>query len=154
MSKARFVAIPLTILVIMALLAVGGWAVHRIGWTQGYASGQLATAGEATPTVPYAPYDLGHLGLFLVVGLVLLLVVGMIGKLLRFWAWGTVAAPWMMAHGTWRMASKRNAERWARHWHRPHGPVPPWYWDWEEPSGEEAQTPESGAETGAAQARS
>jgi hypothetical protein len=64
---------------------------------------------------------------------VILLLLMVVGKFFRMLAWGAFAGPWMMAHhGDWKKGPP--GERWARHWHRRHGPhPPPWAWDWEEP---------------------
>jgi hypothetical protein len=148
MSKIRFLVVPLAVLIIVGLLILGGLAVHRIGWAEGYRMGQLAAGGEEGAV---APYGFDYRGLFLTIGLLLLLLI-VIGKFFRFWAWKTVGGPWMMAGGPWKMASALKGERWARHWHRPHGPVSPWCWGWEEPSEEKAEKAEPDAETGAAEA--
>ena len=147
MSKTRFVVVPVVILIIISLLLVGGWAIHRIGWSQGYATGQLATGGQEGAIGPYAPYGLGYLGLFLTVGLVLLLLLMVIGRIFRLWAWKMVGVPWTMAGGP-------KAEYWARHWHRPHGPMPPWCSGWEKPSEEKTHEAEPDEETGYAEAQS
>jgi len=144
MSKVRFLAVLLAALIIIGLLVLGGLAMHRIGWTEGYKMGQLAAGSEEGATAPYAPYGFGSSGLFVTVGLLFLLLIVM-GKFFRFWAWKMVGGPWMMARGP-------KAARWARHWHRPHGPMPPWCWGWEEPSEEKAEKAEPDAETGAAEA--
>jgi hypothetical protein len=149
MSKTRFLAVPVVTLIVIGLLLVGGWAIHRIGWSQGYATGQLATGGQEAAIGPYAPYGLGYLGLFLMVGLVLLLLLVVIGKLFRFWAWTMVAGPWMMAGGPWKITGKPNEERWAKHWHRRHRPMHPCWWGWEKTS-EEKDEAEPDAQTGAA----
>jgi hypothetical protein len=99
--------------------------------------GQLVAGGQEASTVPYAPYGLSYLGLFLTVGLVLLLLLATIGKLFGFWAWKAIAGPWMMGGGPRRMARARRHKHWARHWHRHHGPMPPW--GWEEPSEKDAE---------------
>jgi len=133
MSKKWFVVRALATLIIISLLILGGFAIHRIGWLQGYRMGQLAASSERSMTVPYS---FGYPGLFLAVGLILLLLV-VIGKFLRLLIWG----PWAMACGP-------KGAHWARHWRRPHGPMPPWCWGWEEPSKEKA---EPDADTGAAE---
>ena len=144
MSKTRFLVVSLAALIIIGLLILGGLAIHRIGWSQGYKMGQLVAGSEEGATVPYGAYGFRYSGLFLTVGLILLLLI-VIGKFFRFWAWKMVGAPWMMAH-------RPEGARWARHWHRPHGPMPPWCWGWEEPSEEKAEEAEPGAETAAAEA--
>jgi hypothetical protein len=145
MSKNWFWVKALAALIIIGLLILGGLAIHRVGWSQGYKLGQLAAGGEKSATVPYAAYGFRYSGLFLTIGLLLLLLI-VVGKIFRFWAWKTIGGPWMMAHGP---QGEYWAKHWARHWHRPHGPMPPWCWDWEEPDEEKAKPD---AETGAAEA--
>ena len=128
------------------LLAVGGMAVYRTGWSQGYMTGQVAVEGdegEIVPTAPpHAPYGFGYperhygfrpffFGAGLVkVGLFFLLLI-VIGKAFRWMAWGG-----MMAGGPWRMGPHHRG-KWGRHDHGHygppphHGPVPPWCWDWD-----------------------
>jgi hypothetical protein len=148
MSKTRFLIVSLAALIIIGMLILGGLAIHRIGWSQGYKVGQLAAGIEEGATVPYGAYGFRYSGLFLTVGLVLLLLI-VVGKFFRFWAWKMAWGPWMMAGGP-------KGERWARpqarHWHRPHGPMPPWCWGWEEPSGEKAARAAPDMETGPAEA--
>jgi hypothetical protein len=141
MAKNWFWVKALAVLIIIGLLILGGLAIHRIGWSQGYKVGQLVAGSEGGATVPYAAYGFRYSGLFVTVGLLLLLLI-VIGKFFRFWAWKMAWGPWMMAHGP-------KGEQWTRHWRRPHGPMPPWCWGWEEPSEEKA---EPDAETGAAEA--
>jgi hypothetical protein len=151
MSKTRFLVVSLTALIIIGLVILGGLAIHRIGWSQGYKVGQLAAGIEEGATVPYGAYGFRYSGLFLTVGLILLLLI-VVGKFFRFWAWKMAWGPWMMAGGPWKMAHRPKGEHWARHWHRPHGPMPPWCWGWEEPSGEKAERAEPDAETSTAEA--
>jgi hypothetical protein len=151
MSKTQFLVVSLAALVIIGLLILGGLAIHRIGWSQGYKVGQLAAGIEEGATVPYGAYGFRYSGLFLTVGLVLLLLI-VVGKFFRFWAWKMAWGPWMMAGGPWKMAHRPKGEHGARHWHRPHGPMPPWCWGWEEPSEEKAEGSESDMETGPAEA--
>jgi len=148
MSKTWFLVRALAGLIVIGLLIVGGWAIYRTGWSQGY----LAAGSEAGAIAPYAPYGFGYPGgpfgarLFFTVGLFILLLV-VIGKCFRFWAWRTAGGPWMMAGGPMD-------RHWARHWHRPHGPVPPWCWGWEKPSDERAEEAGSGAEASDAEGES
>jgi hypothetical protein len=151
MSKVRFLAVLLAALIIIGLLILGGLAIHRIGWSQGYKVGQLAVGIEGGATLPYGPYGFRYSGLFLTIGLILLLLI-VIGKFFRFWAWKMAGGPWMMAGRPWMMAHRPKGEHWARHWHRPHGPMPPWCWGWEEASEEKAERAEPDMETGAAEA--
>jgi hypothetical protein len=151
MSKAKFLVVSLAALIIIGLVILGGLAIHRIGWSQGYKVGQLAAGSEEGAAVPYGPYGFGYSGLFLTIGLLLLLLI-VVGKFFRFWAWKMAWGPWKMARSPWMIAHGLKGERWARHWHRPHGPMPPWCWGWEEPPEGEAEKAEPGAETAAAEA--
>ncbi len=143
MSRTRFLLIPLAAVIILGLLIVGSWAIHRIGWSEGYAVGQLAAEGVEGATAPYAPLGLSRLGLFLTVGLVFFLVLGVMATCFRFWAWRTVSGPWMMHGGLRRIAVGPNGEPWARYWHGHHHPMPPCCWGWERPP-EEAKNGQAG----------
>ena len=137
MLKTRLLLVPLSLLVVIGLLIGGSWAIHRIGWTEGYAVGMGAAAGKVT-AVPYAPTGLSYLGLFLTAGLAFLLLVTVTGKLLGLLAFKTVAGPWMRAHSPLRGPMGPNGERWAKHWHgHPHH-VPPWCWGGEPPAEEKS----------------
>jgi len=159
MSKLWFLVRTVVALVVVGLLIVGGLALYRTGWSQGYVAGQLAAEGEDIATAPYPRYGFGHMGrpfgftpfLFGAGLLFLLLVVA--GQFFRLLAWRKV-----MAGRPWPMAA-----HWGRHWRRfggpmPHGPVPPWCWGWEKPSEETARKTESeagpDADIGAAEAES
>jgi hypothetical protein len=142
MSRTRLVLVPLVLVIIIGLLCGGGWAIHRIGWSDGYLAGVRAAAGEVS-TVPYALTGLSRVALFLTAGLAFLVFVAFVGKLLRLWAFGTIMGPWMMSGGPWKQAPVGpNGEHWAsyrRHFHRH---VPPWWWCWEQPSDEEREAQE------------
>lgn len=136
MSKKWFLWRALAALICVGLLIAGGLAIHYLSWSRGYAAGQLATPGEEGATLPYLPHGFDHSGhpfafmfgaglLFKI--LLLFLLFGVIGKVFRGFAWGMAGGPWLMG-----------AHR-ASHWHRHHGPMPPWCWDWEK-SSEETQT--------------
>ncbi|MDY7075542.1 MAG: hypothetical protein SXV54_01330 [Chloroflexota bacterium] len=138
MSKKWFLVKAMVALVVIVLLATGGYAVYRTGWSQGYAAGQLATKGEEGATIPpgfhpgrpfgFAPHRVSLL-LTVILGLLFL---ALTGKLIRFVIWGAAFHP-MMA-GSWPRHWRRTAR-----WHRMHGPTPPWCWDWDEPCDEEAE---------------
>jgi hypothetical protein len=140
MYRTRSFLAPLVGLIILGLLVMGGFALQRAAWWQGYMMGQLAAGGEA-PGIAYMPYGPNLFGPFLVIGLLVLLVlVG--GFIVRLLAWQGAARAWMKSGGP-------KAEEWARHWHRSHGGhhpfAPPWCWAPEETPEEtdEAQaTPE------------
>jgi hypothetical protein len=148
MSQTRFPWIPLAILILIGLLMLGGFAIYRISWLEGYQMGQLAAAGITDGRVmPYAAYRPGCGGVLLTLGAIFLLLL-IVGKLFRFWTWKTAWGPGGGAGGSER-------ERWVRHWHahRPHGPIPPWCWGWEEPAEEKAEKPETDADAGNAEAK-
>jgi hypothetical protein len=144
-----FLLRALAALIVVGVVIGGGFAIHRISWSQGYRTGQLAAGGEEGAVAPYARYGLGRPGLLLTAG-VLLLVLLAIGRFFRFWAWNMAWGPWMMAGGPWAMARGPRGRHWAArraaHWHRPHGPMPPWCWGWEQPPGEGAQEQENEGE--------
>jgi hypothetical protein len=147
MSQKRFLTVGLAALIIVVcLLVVGGTAIYRGGWSQGYMMGRLAAGGDDGAIAPYALYGYprSHFGLspFLCgAGLFVLLLVVM-GQFFRFRAWK------MVAREGWPKGG-----HWAKHWHRhhgpmPHGPMPPWCWGREEPSEEEAEKTEPNGDTG------
>ena len=154
-----FLLRALAALIVVGLVIGGGFAIHRISWSQGYRMGQLAAGGEEGAFAPFAPYGLGRPGLLLTAGVILLVLI-VVGKFFRFWARHMAWGPWMMAHGPWAMARGSRRRRWAAHraghWHRPHGPMPPWCWGWEQPPEERAQEqenegqPDAGTDGGAA----
>lgn len=144
MSRTRLVLVPLIMVILIGLLIGGGWAVHRIGWSEGYAAGVRAAAGEVT-VVPYAPAGVGRVALFLAAGLAFLVFVAFVGKLLRLWAFGAMMGPWMMSGGPWKNAPVGpNGEYWASHRRHFHRHVPPW-WCWEHPSDEGGEVREDSA---------
>jgi len=157
MSKLWFLVRALVVLIVIGLLIVGGVALYRAGWSQGYVAGPLAAEGEDVTTAPYPYYGFGYMArpfgfapFLFGAGLLFLLIVT-VGRLFRLLAWKRV-----MAGGSWPMAA-----HWARHWHWfhgpvPHGPMPPWCWGWEKPSGEKAKETEAepNSETSATEAES
>lgn len=112
--------------VLIGLLVAGGFAIHRLGWSQGYAAAERAAQGEEAPTPPLAPpgwrptgFGRGGLLISLLLGL---LFFALAGKLLRFIVWGAMTGPamgWHAMGGSWRRP---------RHWM--HGSVPPPYRRW------------------------
>jgi hypothetical protein len=142
MSKTRFLLLPLVMLVIIGLLIGGGWAIHRLGWTEGYAVGTRVAAGEMS-AVPYAPSGISYLALFLTAGLAFLVLIAFIGTLLRLWAFKTVGGPWMMHHGPWKAPVGPHGEHFERHWRSFHRHAPPGWWGWEQPSDEECEAHEA-----------
>lgn len=139
MSKRWFWFRGLATLILIGLLAVGGYIVYRTAWSEGYVTGQVAAEGEESTPAPFpfahpgrpygfAPYrPFGGVGLLFKVVLALMFF-GLIGRLIRFAIWGS--------------AFHHMAGKWPRHWHHrrwhrypgrpPRGPAPPWCWDWEE----------------------
>ena len=86
-----------------SLLALGGLAVHRLGWSQGYAAAEIAAAGGEALPPPLAPQGWrpmavgrgGSLLLYLALGL---LFFALASRLLRLIVWGAVAGPRMQWH--------------------------------------------------------
>lgn len=158
MSKKWFWVRALVTLVVIGLLAVGGFAVYRTGWSQGYAAAQLGAESEEGTTTPWGfghpgrPFGFapGPFGAGLLVTVVLgLLFFAVIGKLLRFVIWGP-AWRFGMA-GPWPRHWRRFHQRWP-HGPMSHGPVPPWYWGWEESREEQTGKVGPEADTGKAEA--
>jgi hypothetical protein len=126
MTRGRnwFVWRVVATVVLLGLLAAGGFAVHRLGWSQGYAAAELADRGEEVPTPPLAPpgwrpVGFARGGLLLTSLLLGFLFLVFVGKLVRLIMWGAMAGPAMAWHGT--------GGPWHHHWHCRHGPVPPWH---------------------------
>jgi hypothetical protein len=140
MYRGRFLAVALTALVIIGLLAIGGAALHRAGYSQGYAMGIQATGREGGPVVFYGwgflPLLCGT-GLFFLAGLFLL-------RLLVFGVF----------FRTWKMAGGPHYGHWGKHGHRRHGRMPPWYADRQQPSEEPVEKAEPDAESGATERES
>jgi hypothetical protein len=146
MFNRRFFVAPLIGLIIIGLLILGGYALYNTGWSQGYTLGQLAAGHEGQAVAPYMPFGFGFPGPLLTILLLLLLFV-VISKLFHLLIWTMIGGRWMMAGGPWHMADGPQG----RHWHRHHGPMPPWWQDWEKPS--EEQSGEAEPDTGAGGAR-
>ncbi len=108
--RRRIFAVLVIALLVIGALTLGGYA----GWSQGYATG-LATGGEASVVVPYAPYGFGFhpffwgIGLFFKLAFFFLFFL-MIAKFFGFWAWRMAGGP---------------PPHWAKHRHWPHGHYPP-----------------------------
>jgi len=152
MSKQWFWIRALVMLIIIGLLAGGGLALYRAGWSQGYVAGQLAAEGEAVMPMPYLPYSFGYVGRplgfapFLLGAGLFFLLLGVIGKLLHFVLWGPAWRFGMVGPRFERGAGWHRAAR----WQRMHGPMPPWCWGWEEPHEEQPGEVEPEADTGKA----
>jgi hypothetical protein len=147
MSKNGLILVPLVLVVVAGLLIAGGWAIHRIGWTEGYAVGIGRAAGEVS-LVPYTPTGLSYLALFLTAGLAFLMLMGLITKLIGLWVFKAFASPWMLAHRAPVGTGGRNGERWPEHGYGRHRHVPPWCWGWEESAGKPPADEERGASGG------
>ena len=126
MSKRKWFWVRgLAALVMVVAVVLGGYAVYRVSWSQGYQVGQLATGVEGGVAPPYLYPRHGFPGGFLVMGLVLLMLI-VVRKTFRFLFWSG-----MMAHGPRPMGP-----HWGKHYRRGHHrrpPMPPWFCDWEEP---------------------
>jgi hypothetical protein len=131
MFRTRFLAASLAGLIIVGLLILGGFAIYRIGWTEGYGMGRLAVGTDGGVLPPYGFFGFGFPGFLLTLGVILLLLV-VIGRVLRFWMWGMFLGRHMMPGGRWKMADGPASGPWARHWQAHGRHAPPWYWDWEE----------------------
>jgi hypothetical protein len=134
-----FVAKAVATLVLVGLLVVGGFALYHAGLSQGYAVSAPAAGSEDVATLPYLPGGFGHPGWhhhpFGVVGALfriglLILFFAIVAKLVRFVIWGPRWRFGMM--GPWAKPWHRGHWRRATRWHRTHGHMPPWCWDWDE----------------------
>jgi hypothetical protein len=145
-----FVAKAVATLVLIGLLVAGGVALYYAGLSQGYAASEPTVKGEDVASPPYPPGGFGHpgwhyrplgvVGALLGIGL-LILFFAVVAKLIRFiiwgprWRFGTMgpwAGPWHRGH--WRRAAR---------WHRVHGPMPPWCWDWDEEAEKADEKPDA-----------
>jgi hypothetical protein len=122
-NRNWFVWRAVAMVVLIGLLIAGGFTIHRLGWSQGYAAAELSARGEEAATPPLAPpgwrpVGFGRGGLTLVTLLFGVAFLAFVGSLLRVVVWGAMAGPamgWHAMGGSWRHP---------RHWM--HGPVPPW----------------------------
>ena len=143
MSKRGFLWRTLAMLVLVGLVIAGGFAVHYLAWSRGYAAGQLAEGGEEVEMPPYLPHGFGYYGrpasFMFGAGMLFKCLLGLIFfavvcKLIRFVVWGAAFGPAMC--GPWPKHLHRGHWRRARRWRRRHWmhgpPLPPWFWDWDE----------------------
>jgi len=144
MTKDRnwFVWRAVAVVVLLLVLAVGGFAAHRVGWSQGYAAAELAAEGEEAPTPPLAPpgwrgVEFARGGGLLISVFLGLLFFTFIAKLVGFVVWGWMAGP--------AMSRRAMAGGWGHPWHCRHGPVPPWHAGWYEQAGGSAPAGEDQA---------
>jgi hypothetical protein len=119
---------------LVGLLVVGGGALYRAGWTQGYQAAALAASANGSEGAPVVPYSgvyppgafypvFGYTPFFAPFGLCLgfgffLLLLFLIGGLFRPHRWGP--------HESGHWGGSHNHEDWQ------HGPMPPWVKEWKE----------------------
>ena len=128
MYKSRFLIGFLVFVIVAILLAIGGFALYQLGYSQGYSTGlAMSSVEEGAALLPhqsiqhfgYYPY-LGYGGfsrplLLCFAGGAFLLVLFTILKSIRFL--------------TWRSMMGAEPDKWHRYWrHHRHGP-PGWYGD-------------------------
>ena len=170
MSRVRFLLGIAATLIVIGLLVAGGVAIYRTGWRQGYSMAQLLGYGEDAAGTPNPSFGFGHPGWhvgspFLRGGAGPILRVGVLFGLLFF---TFIVFVKLFRLLTWKMVWGIAGGRWARHWHRrggpvpphgsvssrgpvaSHGPMPPWCWDWGKPSEEKAQ-PDGGIDDAGAE---
>ena len=129
MKSPRFFPAVLTVLVIVGLLWLGGSAIYRSGWSQGFVMGQLAAKGDGATALPYMAYGSGFgpgLGSgvgFLGACLFAFFLFALAGLALKF-----------IGFRRWAMTGHRNVppdaehiQRWAEHWSQ-HAGRKPWWW--------------------------
>ncbi len=128
------------LVVIIALLTLGGYTIYQSGLGQGYALGLQAGGAERgagvpqMPVAPFYPYGFGFvpflwgIGLFFKIGFFLILFL----LLARLFFWGFA----------WRRAGGPGGRHWGRHWEH-HGSPPSWHGE-----REDQETASKGPETG------
>ena len=98
LQSSRFVWMTIVGVLLLGLLVAGGFVVHRLGWSQGFAASAAEAEGADVPVPPMAPSGWRPLG-FRLDGVLLLavvlgfLLIAMTGKLLRLFVWGLMGAP-------------------------------------------------------------
>lgn len=120
-NRRWFVWRGVATIALLGALVVGGFAVYRLGWSQGFGAAQLMAEDENVPS-PWTspaqrPVDLSPGG-FLITVLVGWLLLAFAGRLLHFVAWGTVAGPAMQRHAM--------CGNWRHPWYDRRGPGPSW----------------------------
>jgi hypothetical protein len=126
MYKTRFLIGFLVFVILAILLAVGGYALHQLGYSQGYATSlSVSAAEEGAALIPHQAVPAlryyGHIGyggfsrplLLCFAGSAFLLAIFMILKTIRFL--------------TWRSMVGADPEKWHRHWRRHYQHAPPWW---------------------------
>ncbi len=140
----RLVWMSVVGVLLLGLLIVGGFAVHRLGWSQGFTAAEAAGERADVPVPTLAPPGWRALGSGQPVALLVPVLLGflftaVIAKLLRLFVWGLMGAPMMhrFAGGPW----PQPGSVWRRHRYARHGS---WGWSsWREPFEEqEAMDPE------------
>ena len=145
MFRRRYLWVPVVGLILIGLLVAGGFAVHQMAWSRGYAMGQAAGVEEGEALVRPSPFGWGHPGRYygysplgsgfgIVVKLFLvILAIGFLFKLFGF-------AMWMLMGP--RVRRYHIGRRRPRGWHPHHRFPPHWYWDWEEADEDETHDAE------------
>jgi hypothetical protein len=136
MFRTKFIWWSLLSLILIVTLAVGGFALYRLSWSQGYLAGQqapaLGVAPNVTPGLPYGFFPGGWIFSFFI----FLFVIFIISRIVRTMFWLS-AGPGMV--GGWR----RDWRRFAHHHPYRGGP---WCYGWEdEESQKESEAPEQNA---------
>jgi hypothetical protein len=140
MSRRGFFAVPFVLMLVSILLIVGGLALHRIGWSEGYQMGLLA---DGTQSNMVLPYSIGMPGLALTL-IVVLLAIMLVGKAFHLLAWTAACQSWAPGSGPAQTAHRPAWAHWARH-HCHHPPAPPWCWEPTGPAGERTGHPDEQA---------
>ncbi len=147
MSRQGFFAGPFALMLVSILLIVGGLAVHRIGWSEGYQVGLLADGTQGNVALPYS---IGMPGLALTL-IVALLALVLVGKVFHFLAWTAAWRSWAPRNGTAQPTDEPRWSHWAAHWGH-HAHMPPWCWEPTGPTGERAGRHDEQAESNAGDA--
>jgi len=145
------------LLILVALLVAGGFALHYVGWTGGYESGQAAECEDEAAAPDYVPEDVDvylrhspfstyRYGLvsLLCRGVFLLLLFAGIVKLVSFIIFGSHWGFGMMRMHRWPgpRSYRRHMRRMHRRW--AHGPYGGWWWGpWDEEDEETDAEPDS-----------
>lgn len=143
MSRTPFAIAPIVLLIVVGLLLGGGLAIHQIGWWEGYQAAHLADGAAASPPMSYG---FGGWGLFVSLGVAFLLIL-IVGRLLRAWAWTSAWRQWCGPDAPAAMGGECFFGPWAGHHHRhhPHPPVPPWCAGWHRPHTAETTATDAGS---------
>ena len=131
--RRYFFPILIITLILVGLIALGGYTAYRAGFSQGVVTGQQLSSGDNISTAPFSSVFPGHFFgpamamIPILMGLKILFLLGIAGlfimvisKLFMFRSMRAYAGP--------------NPDFWAEHWH---GHKPPWHRKWQAPSEEE-----------------